>query len=704
MRSVFFHGKMISSRIQKFSFLIFRSIFYKKEFGTNIRLSKSKSILALLIFTIDLSAIEYPDHPEHASQKPGTIVIRAHRPGNSVQDTTDSLDLARPGLADSTSRFLEKAAGTIVNRTGAPGSDSTLAIRSASASSTGVFLAGIDLSDPDGTPANLESLPFEIFSTIEIVKSFSPANLPGTYPGGAINLIPRNTKNEHQAYVSGTTSTLGSGSLSGTLLYDNMLFFARAAGSANSYTYFSDNGTTGNTLDDAFLRRENEDYKEGGATALLQNTFEIEGLSLLIDGYFRERGLPGPTTQPAKSVRLQEQRATIDIGHRQALTGKLHYESHLGFTTRGTLLRDPDRELATGLESERRLLLRPRISFIPFFQIPDFRIQFPLLTDYAYLERENDFLAARANFTSGITVEQNILSNWVRYSIQGKIDNYFDSFNPSALNRSPIIQTTNNKNSELVSFPSGAMRVGLLLEKLDELWHKNILQGMEVFVLLAASERIPNLTESYGNGSTILPSNGLSPEFSLTNSAGLELRRNLLDFDIKMSATWFLIGQENAILYLANTQRTSIATNVGRAQSEGVDTELQISLPDYFFYSIRYSYLEARDRSRIPFYFGKYLPNRPRHSLYQSVEFYLPYQLTFLLEHDFRGNVYLDRFNTSAGFITSRHYVHSGIKWKINNFDFQLAVRNLGNELIADILGFPLPGRYFEFTCKAALL
>ncbi|HER19596.1 MAG TPA: TonB-dependent receptor [Chromatiales bacterium] len=111
----------------------------------------------------------------------------------------------------------------------------------------------------------------------------------------------------------------------------------------------------------------------------------------------------------------------------------------------------------------------------------------------------------------------------------------------------------------------------------------------------------------------------------------------------------------------------------------------------------RYSWLDTEDTGAVPFYTGNELPSRPRHDLSASVSYRRdPWRFTYEL-HAIGAN-YLDRANLQQAPARRLHNVIVNLDIPATRLSLTLEGRNLGDDQVSDVNGFPLPGRSFYST------
>lgn len=137
----------------------------------------------------------------------------AKQQGRDGAFTTATLDIKHMvNKLASLNDLVDRTSGVKVRREGGMGSDYELSINGLSGNSIRYFIDGVPL-DTKGTAVNLENLPLNTVSRVEIYKGVVPAYLGSDALGGAVNIV---TKKTHSNYLD---ASIGGGSY-GTLTGD----------------------------------------------------------------------------------------------------------------------------------------------------------------------------------------------------------------------------------------------------------------------------------------------------------------------------------------------------------------------------------------------------------------------------------------------------------------------------------------------------
>ena len=104
----------------------------------------------------------------------------------------------------------------------------------------------------------------------------------------------------------------------------------------------------------------------------------------------------------------------------------------------------------------------------------------------------------------------------------------------------------------------------------------------------------------------------------------------------------------------------------------------------------------AKNTSDIPFLKDKKLPGRPEKELFVRSELFNRRAKVFY-EYNYLSNNFLDQANIRK--VDERNIHNAGISiYPFNSTTFTFEVKNIGDEQVSDVLGFPLPGRSYFGT------
>ena len=469
------------------------------------------------------------------------------------------------------SEVLEKQHGVRVNRLGAPGTYSNLSIRASSFNRTGVYIDGISINDPLNGTVNLEDLPLEAFDSLEIYRSYTPLHLLGVHIGGVIDLIPRKLKPKEKFYfVHGFGTSLKGGGLGIGLRLPWMLQYIKIEGSENKYDYYDNNGTPlFNTSDDRISKRKNEDYKSFGYTSYFSIAKGKNLFKILFDYFQKERGIAGVTSAPLNAVRFKTKRALAKFNYRTPFSfgGKtVLLESSLGSYRSNSNTEDPKRELIFGLGEDTFIAQKNEFSTSPHVYFFRERLEIQGILQHAenQIKKNEQSLAKRTEKNYGFSINFHepiwgrLLIQEKHITIQDKPQEALQSILPFVHQLESRVFHTRSQSTRLGFFPMEAL--GLVppkkrIKKANSTLKNSIQRdfqndpkkkeqrkkspiassfplekpspdsssaSLEIYGMLSRGERVPSLSESYGDGRLLLANSALLSEKSNSKSCGIK--------------------------------------------------------------------------------------------------------------------------------------------------------------------------------------
>lgn len=589
--------------------------------------------------------------------------------------------------AANVSEVLERQNGVYVNRYGPPGTHSQLFLRGQNPENVGVYFEGILLNDIYGGSFNLENLPFFLLESVEIYPTSFAAELPGSFSAGALDFRIAQPK-ERRLWLTSSLHTLQGGTMGAGFQTQEQLHYAEIAGSENRYTYQEDASFYYNQKKEKKVRK-NEDFFQGGYTAFLKKSLKEHEITFLADIFLKERGLPGSVGVPTEKVRLANQRGILALKHGIPVGLSFFWQNQIFLNYQNQILKDPLMELATGFrENQRQSLSSGLYSSLQFFQ-SKIQVRGDVQVTYSHLWQNQEDFASRGEIQLGISKDIRPWEKYTRFLFLARANflRDFPYLSGEGLKTYRIWQgLQENFLLHLGIFPWDFWKIS---EK-RKVW--------EVYGATFWGGRFPTIAENYGDGATLLPSSELKKEKSNTYSLGstFSFFRERIYYFLKLN--YFLTKSEELILFVHNSQQTMVATNAGFARIEGLESELSLSYASYFKFTGRYQYLEAVDLGKVYYYHGKYLPYRPRHKAFLSLEGGGRYFRLFG-GFDFIGRNFRDRYNSPYFFLKERWRFFAGFVYfpqgnRLEEFSYML--RNIFNESQVDVLGYPLAGRVHE--------
>jgi iron complex outermembrane receptor protein len=209
--------------------------------------------------------------------------------------------------------------------------------------------------------------------------------------------------------------------------------------------------------------------------------------------------------------------------------------------------------------------------------------------------------------------------------------------------------------------------------------------------------RVPNFTELFGNRGSIVGNPGLDPEQGVNADIGWVAESGRLGMlqRPRLEVVGFLSDVDDLIVLVQNSQRTSVPRNVGSARVYGTEIAGHARVWDRFGLVANYTYQDAIDESGIPGRDGNQLPGRPQHEVYTRASVDIVESVGVFYELSFIAGNFLDQANFREVSSRTIHTVGTRLDVPRTPFTLTFEARNLGDNQIEDVAGFPLPGRSF---------
>jgi iron complex outermembrane receptor protein len=239
--------------------------------------------------------------------------------------------------------------------------------------------------------------------------------------------------------------------------------------------------------------------------------------------------------------------------------------------------------------------------------------------------------------------------------------------------------------------------------------------------------RAPTVVELYGDRGWMVGNPGLRAETGENADLGVIWApdRRLGPVDrMYAEVAGFAARPRDAIVYVPTAGLTAVPRNLGRARILGVETAVSARFGATATISANYTLLDTRQRSEVPSYDGRRLPQRPRHQLYARVDTArrLAGRLFVLwTDASLTAGNYLDPGNVAP--VPARQLLGAGIKLEpVAGLLVGVDCANLTDQrietipldppprpdltevprAISDFFGYPLPGRAFYLRAEWA--
>ena len=589
-------------------------------------------------------------------------------------------------------RLLEQAVGVQTRRYGGLGSFSTVSIRGSTAEQVLVFLDGVPLNQAQGGGVDLGDLSLAGIESIDVYRGAVPARFGGNAIGGVVHIRTRepDQKNRLQLNTGGGSFRtrqfgLNFGGRFGVYRYTTLLDYGA---SENDFRFLDDNGTEYNANDDQRTSRRNSDFSGLRTLAKVQRDWRGHRLKAYTTFDLNHRGIPGISNNQALHTRYDTRRQATEFELFGPLSTSVGYRLQVYRLAQQGVYKNPRGEVGAGTQRERSTIsslgLRGELNALLSGSA--------LVTVFGSLRRQlfqpEDLLdlesqlreSRRRGLVLGAEVE--IPVRRLALSAGARAERLDDRFyGPSAFAYS-LLQPEREKKQWLGSGQLG-FRLGL-----GRGW---ILQAHR-----GCNQRPPSFQELFGNRGAVLGNTDLGSERGNNMDIGLVYRG--AGFLTLAEVVYYRNSVDDLIRFVQNSQYVSRPLNIGRAELRGVETRLQIRPLVWARIDLSYTYQHAENRASFAYERGNDLPNAPRHALEARSSLSRDrYSVYYAFSHESRH--FLDRANLQP--LPTRLVHGLGGRLVLSTLiSLNCEIRNLTDNQIADLWGYPLPGRAFFLSLK----
>jgi iron complex outermembrane receptor protein len=599
--------------------------------------------------------------------------------------------------------------GALTRSLGGLGAFESVSVRGAAPGHTQVLIDGVPLARIAQVTTDLGRFALASFGEVELYRGAVPVELGGAGVGGALNLVTKLGRSEHGDVV---TASIGAGSFGarhvrlhygdahadGTLLSSTTLGYQGATG---DYTYYDDNGTPLNPTDDTYKTRRNNafDQFDGASRVGTPDGTVAGGLRLA----YKHQGLPGSIAEPALDASL----TTVDvIGDARAehAIGAAS-ERELGYVlVESQRLHDPLAELGLGAQQRAYLTLSGGATSV---------WHAPIAGDRATLGLELRGDRFRDEDANGM--QPTVSGDRVGGAVLAAYD----------LALAPQLVVTPAMRLDVLHTAPAPDVVGPdAFMAVPPRW--DVVPSPRVTARLAVTEdvavkasggwyvRLPTLLELFGDRGYVWGNPRLLPERGPSGEVGAVWApaRALGAIDrVLVEADAFASRPRDTIAFVTTAGFVARAENIGQSQTYGGELVASARVWRALSLTASFTELQSAQISDDVNFAGKPLPREPEQILYARADLVRTIAhraCSAWLDTSYQSESYLD--NASLGVVPARVLVGTGARAEIaarislalaieNLFDVRV-VQGIGGEptALADVAGFPLPGRSFYVT------
>jgi iron complex outermembrane receptor protein len=618
--------------------------------------------------------------------------------------TVHEIGDARSGVI-SVADVIEEGAGVDVKRYGGLGAYSTASIRASSPAQVEICLDGVPLRSAQWGVMNLSDLPLSNIERIEVYRSGAPVGLGVAGIGGVINLVTRPAGEDLLgcSVSTGSHGTFGADVHgAGRVRSVGYLISFHHLRSEGDFTYVDHHGTPENTDDDAVVTRENNQFEQSGLfLRIAPPPFRGWRFELSDDLFVKESGIPG-----IENVHIES--ANFDV-FRNVLSGSL--ESPL-------LVGNALELRAMGFHHRQR----------DRFYNPDSEV------GLNRSDTDNRSTAAGVNLLG--TLHWYRGHQVIRLFSELRYERYVpEDMNPNigvGFTRKRRVSTLNAEDRVVLWGGSLALVVGYHYQEavdnyagpvpfggpptaLDEP-HWSVAHGPSLglrwspapSVVVRANRgrygRFPTMLELFGANGYVVGNAELRPEEGTTTDVGVVFRMERPGVvSSVLEAAAFLSERDDLITFLQSSPTRVKAFNLESARVAGLELSARCMWERGLELSVSYTREDARNTGPSPIYHDKRIPYVPQDKLFVRTALAVG-RITFRYDYHFEGDTYRDRANLPENMSPARHLHGVGARVELTeDLALDAQVQNVFDAAVADVEGYPLPGRTFYVTLKFAV-
>lgn len=598
------------------------------------------------------------------------------------------------GRALMVSDLLAGAVGVHVRKLGGAGSFATASIRGSTPAQVAVYLDGVPLNQAQYGVVNVADLPVEALEQVEVFRGAGPITLesPG---GGAINLV---TTAARGRWARGS---LGAGSF-GTARGDvglgwrsarcGALLIGQLLESRGDYRYHDDNATPFNPGDDEVATRLNNWTRTASVTGRGSADAGRLTFALTHDLLRKRHGVPGIGANQvlASSMRTRRDVTSFVVRDRGGAAGPGASLRFHGAWHRDRFA-DPEGRL-TGVRqaSDNRTDQRGVAATLPLALPGRHRLT---LAGEARRERYRPELVHPVRRTLAASRRESFAwgaeDRWSLPALRlAVLASWRRSETRDAFPRGPAYPG---------AIASPAVSRTLVLDRPALGLRLDLGAGLALKASLARLTRAPTLEELFGNRAGVYGNPAARPEAVTTRDAGLVARgsragRGWLPAAFELQASAYRSDAKDLLVYLQNSQRSMVATNVAAARLWGIEADGRFVWSSGLAVNASWTRQWTRDEGALAWARGRELPARPRDEVAVQTALVRRRWRAF---HDlhFVARNWLDVYNTEDSRARLIHDLGLGLRLPLAAVEWTAECRNAGNARAEDYAGHPLPGR-----------
>jgi len=599
---------------------------------------------------------------------------------------------------------LSETVGLKINRFGGLGAFSAISIRGSSSEQVLVYWDGFLLNSAQGGGGDLARVPLSQIESIEVYRGSAPVLFGQTGMGGLINIRTKDAgRGGAMAYQIQYGSFHTSG-LSASLSYrpERTAFFLgiNHLESDNDFEFLNNNGTQFNPSDDTVVKRKNSQFESLNVIAKMGLDLRKNRKIWLYHNFLEtEKGIPGIGAFQSEQARFKTEanRSRLQFIQSRLWEHKLRLEGNLFYEAKKEAFQDRLGEIGVGNQDNENktettelrlhadLLVGAHQTWTTLFQFRQEQFK-----PFDRLRKEH-FATSRRETTSIGTSDQISLFD-ERFLLVPSL--LYDRVKNRFRGETFLARLGGDFKDSRQGAATLTRQLGLLYLLTEEFSFK---------ANIGRYFRRPNFFELFGDRGGTIGNAELLAEEGLNWDLGFFYSKRFKGIFRRLSlqAAYFQNDVENLILFIQTSQRTSKPQNIGRAETIGQEVSGKLEIGPHLKLDANYTQQRAVNRSEIPSQRGKILPGRPVHELSAKVDLYSKHFSIFYSYH-FTDQNFLDRANQRIANSRQIHNLGFSIR-RAPAWSLTLEAKNLSNNQIEDVFGFPLPGRSYFLTMSGSI-
>ncbi|MFH1007560.1 MAG: TonB-dependent receptor [Candidatus Latescibacterota bacterium] len=600
----------------------------------------------------------------------------------------------------SVSELLSEAGGVQIKTSGGLGSYSTVSIRGSSSEQVNVYLDGVLLNSTLGGGVDVGNIPLSHVERVEVYKGATPVELGGEAIGGAINIVTQ-SPDRRRVGIGAFGGTFGTAKANWILSEKKeklgLLFAMDYVRSDNNFRFLDDNGTRYNQEDDTWMQRRNNDFQGFNAIGKIDYALRPSATLILNNNFYcSDKGIPGIGSFQSKSARFRTLRNLTE----GSLILRQVFE-RMTFRLKGVSsyyagdYRDLENEVGLGRQDNHNVTRTVGGELHIQTLLWNHQILSGVLRGstegFKPTDRmQNTFLLDNKRASFSAALEDEILLWGDRLSIvpSGQWDVLFSEF---------------IGDGHWIEGPARKQRHAMFSRRLGVRF--KAASWMVLKANVAKSYRAPSFYELFGDKGSVIGNTNLTPEEGLNRDVGCRVSGKQGSSDAFLEVSYYDNRLRDAIQFIQHSQNVSRPENIGRAQIRGLECAAGANFFHHLMVGGNLTRQDAQNMTELygGIYLDKWFPNKPRYEGSGRIEVSDERWGKLFYEVSATGKNYHDLYNKFPVPKRVLHNVGITVFGARSSFHITVEGKNLTDNQVADLWGYPLPGRAYHMGVRGSL-